>query len=79
MNRSSDDRSAWGQWHSAAPRRARRARIGERIAFALIVCAVYAFIAFAAFRFRHPWLTETELLRHLPEALTFGTVEREIR
>lgn len=79
MNARDDDRATWGRWHSTAPRRARRARIGERIAFALIVLAVYAFIACAAFRFRHPWLTETDLLQHLPDALTFGTVERPIR
>lgn len=40
---------------------------------AIGVPTIYASIALAVFRFRHPWMTETELLIATPHALMFET------
>jgi len=43
------------------------------IVLAICVPTTYAAIAVSVFRFRHPWMTETELLIAMPHALMFGT------
>ena len=42
----------------------------------LYIVALYAVVVCAIFRFSHPWMTETELFLHVPEALSFQTVPR---
>lgn len=50
----------------------------KMIGVALLYAATfYAIVACATFRFSHPWMTETELFLHVPEALSFQTVPRE--
>jgi hypothetical protein len=36
---------------------------------------VYVFVAATVFRVRHPWMTETELLAHTLDAMTWSTIE----
>lgn len=43
----------------------------------LVVLAVYGITSTLVFQFRHPWLTQTERILYLPEALTWQTVEEQ--
>ncbi len=54
----------------------RRSRWIEPCRWLLTFAVVYAAVSFTAFRLRHPWLTETQVLLHTPDALTWRTVEK---
>lgn len=45
----------------------------------LLLLVAYCCTACAVFRFRHPWLTETELILALPQALTWQLLEEPKR
>lgn len=49
----------------------RRTRIGNAACFLLAMLCFYAGAACLRYRFRHPDLTETQLLQRLPEALAW--------
>lgn len=38
----------------------------------IVAAALYLFVATSAYRFRHPWKTETELLLETPRALLWS-------
>jgi hypothetical protein len=38
---------------------------------AIVVLFIWVWIATTVFRFRHPWATETEVVVHLLDAVTF--------
>jgi hypothetical protein len=41
----------------------------------LLLCLLYASVAFVVFRFRHPWATETETIIHPRAVLTYEKVQ----
>jgi len=44
------------------------------LAIVLLLCALYAPVAYIVFGFRHPWATDTERFLYTYEALTFQKV-----
>lgn len=54
----------------------RRKALGEVGGWLFSFAVVYVAGSFVAFRVRHPWLTETQVLMHTAEALTWRTVDR---
>ena len=44
------------------------------LSFAVYGAVAYLVVASVVFRFRHPWMTDTELIIHTIDALTFQTV-----
>jgi hypothetical protein len=43
---------------------------------ALIGVLLYAAVSGIVFRFRHPWMTETELIIHTMDSVLWRTVEK---
>lgn len=52
----------------------RRLRGDDIVLLLIALGVVYVGLACAVFAFRHPWMTQTERILHLPTAVRFGTV-----
>ena len=51
-----------------------------KLVYVLLAIAVYTGLACIVFQWRHPWMTETELFLHIPDAWVWGSVEyQEVR
>ncbi len=56
---------------------ARRTLSGSIISLVLAVAIVYVIVAVSVFQFRHSWMTQVEAFMHIPQALTFQSVDYE--
>lgn len=59
------------------PARRRTIPGGFALASLLFVPMLYIFVASAAWRFRHPWATDTEVLLHLWDAMCWRSTAYE--
>lgn len=57
-------------------RKSRKPAKSRMAIIAIIVAAVYINVSFIVFAFRHSWMTKTERLLHIGDALTFSTVTK---
>ena len=48
--------------------------VDRSLPFVTYGAVAYLIVASVVFRFRHPWMTETELIVHTIDALTFRSV-----
>lgn len=48
--------------------------VDRSLSFVIYGAVAYLIVASVVFRFRHPWLTDTELIVHTIDALTFRSV-----
>lgn len=51
-------------------------RCANALAWAVMLLTAYVAISFAAFRVRHPWPTETQVMLHTTDALAWRSLEK---
>ena len=49
----------------------------QRLMYLLVAVALYAGVAGMVYRLRHPWMTETQILLHAWDALTWQRESQE--